>query len=122
MISWLNVAPTTPSCRSKKASRSGRPYATAPGEPPREVVYRTTRMLERLGATGFDSPLHDHFRGEVAGFYAGTDAARRRVLELEAIVAHREREIDLMKQSRFWKLRDGWFRVKRAVGLERSRP
>lgn len=93
------------------------PYAAGAADGrPLEMVYRTRRVLSRCGCRGFASPLAERFREEVAGFYAGTDAVRRRVLELEATVAQREAVIAGMRQSRFWKMRDAWFALKRALG------
>lgn len=94
--------------------------AGAADDAPLEVVYRTRRLISRLGCKGFASPLAERFREEVAGFYAGSDVVRKRVLELEAIVVHREAIIAGMKQSRFWKLRDAWFGLKRRFGVGRG--
>lgn len=44
------------------------------------------------------------------------------MLEMERLsekIRATEAEIAAMKNSKFWKLRTGWFRVKRALGLER---
>jgi len=96
------------------------PYAAGADDgKPVEVVYRSRRRISRLGCVGYASPLEERFRDEVAGFYAGSDLVRKRVLELEAIVAHREAAIEGMERSSFWKLREAWFALKRRFGGDR---
>jgi ectoine hydroxylase-related dioxygenase (phytanoyl-CoA dioxygenase family) len=93
-----------------------------PGEPPRSAPYVSRRVITLDGCHGFEDPLRARMRDEVAtaARQAGvvvterTTALERQRAELEARVA-------AMESSRFWKLRNSWFSIKRAVGLTRER-
>ena len=41
--------------------------------------------------------------------------------ELQTMIAEREARMEAMRSSRFWQLRNAWFRVKRALGLTDER-
>jgi SAM-dependent methyltransferase len=47
-------------------------------------------------------------------------AERRRIDGLHGLLRERDAEIAAMRASRFWKLRNVWFRVKRGLGLTRE--
>lgn len=47
-------------------------------------------------------------------------AEHQRIDGLHGLLRERDAEIAAMRASRFWKLRDVWFRVKRGVGLTRE--
>jgi phytanoyl-CoA hydroxylase len=91
-----------------------RPEAGEPDPPVR--VYPSDRT-HRLGSReGFVSPLLDRLPEEVRERFDRVARAERRILELEADLAASRLEIEVMKASRFWKLRDAWWKLRRAVG------
>ena len=51
---------------------------------------------------------------------AETAAERRRIDGLHGLIAERDAELAAMRASRFWKLRNLWFGVKRGLGLTRA--
>ncbi|HEY2846218.1 MAG TPA: glycosyltransferase family 4 protein [Pyrinomonadaceae bacterium] len=58
--------------------------------------------------------------GLITGYFSGRDAGAPRSGEAVLYknrVGELERQIDAMRQSRFWKMRDRWFAIKRALGL-----
>lgn len=96
------------------------PYAQPePGETgPPVRVYRSELTHRMGGRHGFVSPLVARLPGEVRECYAratATDSGRR-IAELEAALHGSRREIEAMKASRFWKLHDAWWKLRRAVG------
>jgi len=79
-------------------------------------VYRSDVTHRIGGRHGFMSPLVARLPEEVRGHFGRAAAAERRIAQLERTVAAGEREIETMKASRFWKLRDAWWKLRRAVG------
>jgi len=74
-----------------------------PWGPPVPMRYATRRLVELGGAVGCESPLLSRFREETTRLYgAGGPQLPERIHAMEA--------------SRFWKLRDAWFSLKRRVG------
>lgn len=94
------------------------PYARPePGEPDPPVRVYPSDRTHRLGdREGFVSPLLDRLPEEVRERFDQVARAERRILELEADLTASRREIEVMRASRFWKLRDAWWRLRRAVG------
>lgn len=89
-----------------------------PGEPtPPARVYHSGRTHVMGGNHGFASPLAERAPGEVRAWLAEAEAAERRITELSAELEQRRHEIDVMKASRFWKLRDAWWTLRQKVGL-----
>lgn len=87
------------------------------GEPDPPVRIYRSDLTHRIGGRhGFMSPLVARLPEEVRGRYARAATAERRIAELERTVAAGQREIETMKASRFWKLRDSWWKLRRAVG------
>ncbi len=75
-----------------------------PWGPPVPMRYATRRLVELGDAVGCESPLLARFREETTALYrAGGPLLPERLQAMEA--------------SRFWKLRNSWFALKRAVGL-----
>lgn len=71
-----------------------------PWGPPVPMRYATRRLLEAPGAAGCESPLWARFREEATELYRrGGPLLSDRVAAMEA--------------SRFWKLRNQWFAIKR---------
>lgn len=97
------------------------PYARPePGEDgPPVRVYPSRRMHVMGGRHGFASPLAERLPAEVRSWHARAEGAERRLGELSAELEQRSTEIATMKASRFWKLRDAWWSLRRAVGLAR---
>ena len=78
-----------------------------PWGPPVPMRYATTRLLELGDAFGCESPLLSRFREETSRLYAAGGP-----LLLDRMQA--------MEASRFWKLRNAWFSIKRSLGLGKS--
>ncbi len=100
---------TTQSAMPEVASTYLDPHeCDAAGQPIRRVL-TTTRRLLGFPAVGFESPLHAVLVAEARGSIelGRGDTLRARIAAMEA--------------SRFWKLRNQWFAVKRALGLSRER-
>ncbi len=95
-----------------------------PGEEAPPVrVYHSDRTHEMRGCHGFVSPLAAGLAREAREQYGRAARDELRIAELtgalesehQAIEASR-RELEAMKASRFWKLRDAWWHLRRAVG------
>ncbi len=95
------------------------PYVEpGPGEPrPAPRVYESRRHHVQRGCHGFASPLAEQFAAEVRARYSAPEAAERRFAELFGDLTKARAEIEAMRASRFWKLRDSWWSLKRALGL-----
>lgn len=93
------------------------PYALPePGEADPPVrVYHSDHTHRMGGRHGFVSPLVARLPEEVRERYARAAAAERRIAELESAVEAGRREVETMKASRFWKLRDAWWKLRRTV-------
>ena len=82
---------------------------------PVNAIHSAHRVLEVDGCRGFENPLAERVRKEIVGLAlqgrAGLDA---RIVELEGRIA-------AMEASRFWKLRNSWFSIKRSLGLTTER-
>ncbi len=94
------------------------PYARPePGEPDPPVrVYRSELTHRMGGRHGFVSPLVAGLPEETRERFALAAAAARRIAELDGALDASRREIEAMRASRFWKLHDAWWRLRRAVG------
>jgi hypothetical protein len=94
------------------------PYARPePGEPDPPVrVYPSDRTHRLGGRHGFVSPLVEHLPAEARERFEQAAQAERRIVELTGELDASRREIDAMKASRFWKLHDAWWKLRRAVG------
>lgn len=101
------------------------PYATPePGEkvPPARVYH--SRRKHRMGnREGFVSPLVERFAEEARDRFVRPGEADQRIAALVGELAARRdeltacrAEIDAMKASKFWKLHDAWWAVKRKLG------
>lgn len=89
-----------------------------PGETdPPARVYHSRRTHVMGGAHGFASPLAERTPGEVRAWLTEAERAERRVEELTGELEQRRTEIETMKASKFWKLRDAWWTLRRKVGL-----
>jgi phytanoyl-CoA hydroxylase len=82
-----------------------------PFGPPVPMAYSTARRARLGDAVGFESPLLDVVMQETARIYGAGGAT---VVDR---LAGRERQIELMENSRFWKLRNAWFKVRAGIGL-----
>ena len=86
-----------------------------------DVAYWSHRVVSVDGCHGFESPLADRMRDETverARFEAGAierGASPPTVAASEA--AALRAKIAAMEASRFWKIRNSWFAVKRGLGL-----
>jgi len=69
-------------------------------------------------ATTLEAALHDSTRLEVTVLQRELREAGLRAARLEAAVAGLAARIAAMEASRFWKLRNQWFRIKRWFGIE----
>jgi hypothetical protein len=68
-------------------------------------------------AATLEAALHDSTRLEVTVLERELRAAGERAAELARQLAAREARIAAMEASRFWKLRNHWFRVKGWLGI-----
>jgi len=88
-----------------------------PGEKAPPVrVYHSNRTHEMRGCHGFVSPLAAGLAGEARERYHQAAERERPVVELTQALEASRQEIEAMKASRFWKLHDAWWRLRRAVG------
>lgn len=78
-------------------------------------VYRSARRHRLRGCHGFVSPLAERFAEESRSLFRGGGESDRRLLEAQAEVSGLRGEIEAMKASRFWKLHDAWWRLRRAL-------
>lgn len=78
-----------------------------PWGPPVPMRYATNRLLQSGAAVGCESPLFTRFRDETSRLYAAGGP-----LLVDRLQA--------MEASRFWKLRNSWFAIKRRLGLARE--
>jgi hypothetical protein len=94
------------------------PYAAPePGEksPPARVYH--SRRRHRMGdREGFVSPLVERFSEEARERYRRPAEGDQRIAALGAELAACRAEIEAMKASRFWKLHDAWWAMKRRLG------
>lgn len=89
-----------------------------PGAKPRTAPYVSRRVITVDGCHGFEDPLRERLRVEVkVAARAAAAAAAERAGALGARVAELEGRIAAMEASRFWRLRNSWFALKRALGV-----
>lgn len=92
--------------------------AEGEGAPPTRIYHSRRQHLLR-GCHGFVSPLVEHFAGEVRDRYATPEEAVKRIGQLEGELARQRAELAAMRSSRFWRLHDAWWSMKRRLGLAR---
>jgi hypothetical protein len=97
------------------------PYAPAePGDSDPPVrIYHSQRTHRLRAHHGFVSPLVERLPGEARERYEQAAALHREVAGLTAELEASRREVETMKASRFWKLHDAWWALRRKVGLGR---
>lgn len=79
-------------------------------------VYHSDQTHEMRGCHGFRSPLAVRLPEEARQRFAGTMDFESVRTDLMRRIEDQQREIETMKASRFWKLRDAWWSLRRTIG------
>ena len=97
------------------------PYAPAePGESEPPVrIYHSSRTHRMGGRHGFVSPLVERLPGEIRQRFEEALRPEQGLARLNAELDGARREIETMKASKFWKLHDAWWALRRKAGLGR---